>query len=137
MSAAPTEADRAHMRRALILAERGWGRVAPNPLVGCVLVREGEVVGEGWHAEYGRGHAEVTALLAAGDRARGATAYVTLEPCAHHGKTPPCTGALLEAGIARVVFAASDPDSEAGGGAEILREAGIPTLGGVEEAAAL
>lgn len=137
MASAATEADRAHMRRALALAERGWGRVAPNPLVGCVLVRDGEVVGEGWHAEYGRAHAEVTALLAAGEKARGATAYVTLEPCAHHGKTPPCTDALLAAGIARVVYAAPDPDPAARGGAEALRQEGIPVLGGVEEAPAL
>lgn len=120
------------MRRALELAGRGWGRVAPNPLVGCVLVRDGEVVGEGWHAEYGRAHAEVAALLAAGERARGATAYVSLEPCAHHGKTPPCTDALLEAGVARVVYAAADPDPTARGGGELLRDAGVVVVGGVE-----
>lgn len=137
MSQVATEADHAQMRRALALAERGWGRVAPNPLVGCVLVRDGEVVGEGWHAEYGRAHAEVTALLAAGDRARGATAYVTLEPCAHHGKTPPCTDALITAGVSRVVYAAPDPDPEAMGGGAVLEEAGILVQGRVEEANAL
>lgn len=136
VAAAASPADHAYMRRALVLAERGWGRVAPNPLVGCVLVRDGEVVGEGWHAEYGRAHAEVVALLAAGERARGATAYVTLEPCSHHGKTPPCTSALIEAGVARVVYAASDPHPAARGGAEVLRAAGIPVVGGVEEAVA-
>ena len=124
------------MRRALELAARGWGRVAPNPLVGAVLVRGGEVVGEGWHAEYGRAHAEVAALLAAGERAHGATAYVSLEPCAHEGKTPPCTRALLEAGVGRVVYAASDPDPLARGGGEVLAAAGVPVLGGVEAAAA-
>lgn len=131
-----TDADHAYMRRALELAERGWGRVAPNPLVGAVLVREGEVVGEGWHAEYGRSHAEVAALLAAGEKARGATAYISLEPCSHHGKTPPCTEALLQAGVTRVVYAASDPDPEAQGGAAILEAAGVSVVGGVEVAAA-
>ena len=128
--------DREWMRRALELAPRGWGRTAPNPMVGAVLVKDGRVVGEGWHAEYGGPHAEVEALRAAGEAARGATAYVTLEPCAHHGKTPPCTGALIEAGVRRVVFAAADPDPEAGGGAEALRAAGIECVGGVEEGAA-
>jgi diaminohydroxyphosphoribosylaminopyrimidine deaminase / 5-amino-6-(5-phosphoribosylamino)uracil reductase len=128
--------DRDWMRRALELAPRGWGRTAPNPLVGCVIVRDGRVIGEGWHAEYGGPHAEVAALRQAGDAAAGATAYVTLEPCSHHGKTPPCTGALIAAGIRRVVFAAADPDSDAGGGAEVLRAAGIECVGGVEEAVA-
>ncbi len=124
------------MRRALALAERGWGRVAPNPLVGCVVVRDGTLVGEGWHAEYGRPHAEVEALRAAGEAARGATAYVTLEPCAHTGKTPPCTQALLAAGVARVVHAASDPNAQAAGGGDVLRRAGVEVVGGVEERAA-
>lgn len=124
------------MRRALALAERGWGRVSPNPLVGTVLVRDGKVVGEGWHAEHGQAHAEAAALEAAGERARGATAYVTLEPCSHHGKTPPCSQALIDAGVARVVYAASDPNPQARGGAELLAAAGIEVLGGVEEAAA-
>ena len=128
--------DREWMQRALALAQRGWGRVAPNPLVGCVIVRDGALVGEGWHTEYGRPHAEVEALRAAGEAARGATAYVTLEPCSHFGKTPPCTLALTEAGVRRVVFAAADPNPKAAGGAEVLREAGIEVVGGVEEQAA-
>lgn len=124
------------MRRAIDLAGQGWGRVAPNPLVGCVLVDDGgQVVGEGWHTEYGRPHAEVEALRAAGDAARGSTAYVSLEPCSHHGKTPPCTDALIAAGVRRVVFGGSDPNPKAAGGAEVLRAAGIDALGGVEEAA--
>src|SRR5690606_5742654 len=100
--------DERHMRRALALAERGRGRVEPNPVVGCVLVRNGRVVGEGYHRRYGGHHAEVWALKAAGSRARGATAYVTLEPCCHHGKTGPCTEALIAAGVARVVVAMPD-----------------------------
>jgi len=97
------------MRRALEIAERGRGVVEPNPLVGAVLVREGHIVGEGWHERFGGDHAEVRALQAAGDAARGATLYVTLEPCCHHGKTPPCTDALIRAGIGRVVAALADP----------------------------
>ena len=132
----PSDPDRAFMRRAIDLAWRGWGRVAPNPLVGCVLVDDGgQVVGEGWHTEYGRPHAEVEALRAAGDAARGATAYVSLEPCSHHGKTPPCTDAVIAAGVRRVVFGGFDPNPRAAGGAEVLRAAGIEVLGGVEEAA--
>ncbi|HYW09415.1 MAG TPA: bifunctional diaminohydroxyphosphoribosylaminopyrimidine deaminase/5-amino-6-(5-phosphoribosylamino)uracil reductase RibD [Longimicrobium sp.] len=129
--------DARWMRRALELAMRGWGRVAPNPLVGAVIVRDGEIVGEGWHSEYGRPHAEAEALRAAGAAARGATAYVTLEPCSHFGKTPPCTAGLLAAGIARVVFAAADPNPRAAGGATVLREAGVDVVGGVEERSAL
>jgi diaminohydroxyphosphoribosylaminopyrimidine deaminase/5-amino-6-(5-phosphoribosylamino)uracil reductase len=127
--------DIAYIRRAIALATNGWGRVAPNPMVGCVVVRDGEVVGEGWHTEYGRPHAEVEALRAAGDRARGATAYVSLEPCSHWGKTPPCTDALIAAGVRRVVFSGFDPNPKAHGGAEVLRAAGIEVLGGVQEAA--
>ncbi len=119
------------MRRALRLAARGAGRVAPNPLVGCVLAADGRVVGEGWHREYGAPHAEVEALRAAGPLARGATAYVTLEPCSHWGKTPPCTDALLAAGVARVVVAVRDPHPVAAGGAERLRAAGVPVEVGV------
>lgn len=129
-------ADRRRMRRALELAERGWGRVAPNPLVGAVVVREGRVVGEGWHAEFGTPHAEVRALEAAGGEARGATVYVTLEPCAHRGKTPPCTSALLQAGVERVVVGCRDPHAEAGGGAGELRRRGVPVDVGVEGRAA-
>lgn len=129
--------DARWMRRALALAANGWGRVAPNPLVGCVIVRDdGSVAGEGWHTEYGQPHAEVEALRAAGGAAHGATAYVTLEPCTHWGKTPPCTRGLLEAGVRRVVFAAADPNPKAAGGAETLRAAGVEVLGGVEAEAA-
>ncbi|HEX5520840.1 MAG TPA: bifunctional diaminohydroxyphosphoribosylaminopyrimidine deaminase/5-amino-6-(5-phosphoribosylamino)uracil reductase RibD, partial [Longimicrobiaceae bacterium] len=95
---ADADLDRRWMRRALDLAARGRGRTAPNPMVGAVVVRDGEIVGEGWHAGYGRPHAEVEALRAAGEAARGATIYVTLEPCAHHGQTPPCTDAIRQAG---------------------------------------
>ncbi|HXM38677.1 MAG TPA: bifunctional diaminohydroxyphosphoribosylaminopyrimidine deaminase/5-amino-6-(5-phosphoribosylamino)uracil reductase RibD [Gemmatimonadales bacterium] len=126
------------MRRALELAWRGWGRVSPNPLVGAVMLRGDEVVGEGWHAEFGGPHAEVNALRAAGEKARGATMVVTLEPCAHQGKTPPCTDAIRAAGLRRVVAAMRDPDQDAGGGVEILKRAGIETHIGLlaEEAAA-
>lgn len=120
------------MDRALSLAARGWGRVAPNPLVGAVVVQAGEAVGEGFHPEYGQPHAEPIALLAAGIHARGATLYVTLEPCSHHGKTPPCTDAIVAAGIRRVVYAASDPNPRAAGGAEVLRRVGVEVVGGVE-----
>ncbi len=121
------------MRRAIELAWRGWGRVAPNPMVGCVIVRDnGQVVGEGWHTEYGRPHAEVEALRAAGDAARGCTAYVSLEPCSHWGKTPPCSDALIAAGVRRVVFGGFDPNPKASGGASVLRAAGIEAVGGVE-----
>ena len=113
------------MRRALDLAERGRWTVSPNPLVGCVLVRDGEVVGEGWHERAGQAHAEVRALDQAGDRARGADVYVTLEPCAHQGRTGPCSAALLRAGVARVFVALADPNPLAAGGGEALRAAGI------------
>ncbi len=114
------------LRRAWTLAEAGRGTTSPNPLVGCVLVRNSEVVGEGFHERAGGPHAEAAALAAAGASARGATAYVTLEPCAHHGRTPPCTDALLEAGVARVVVGMRDPNAAVtGGGAEILRSSGI------------
>jgi diaminohydroxyphosphoribosylaminopyrimidine deaminase/5-amino-6-(5-phosphoribosylamino)uracil reductase len=126
--------DREHMERALTLALEGRGRVEPNPVVGAVLVRDGAVVGEGWHARYGGDHAEVAALRAAGDRARGATLYVTLEPCAHRGKTPPCAEAVLAAGVARVVIAAPDPNpATAGRGPEALRAAGVDVVEGVLE----
>lgn len=124
------------MRRALSLARRGWGQTAPNPMVGAVVVRDGAVVGEGYHARFGEAHAEVAALRAAGELARGATVYVTLEPCAHFGKTPPCTNALIAAGVARVVVAVRDPNPVAAGGLERLREAGIAVTTGVEEEAA-
>ena len=111
------------LERALELAERGRGTTHPNPIVGAVVVSGDEVVGEGWHERKGGPHAEVVALAAAGEKARGATAYVTLEPCAHHGATPPCVDALLEAGVARVVAGQLDPKH--GGGLERLREAGV------------
>jgi diaminohydroxyphosphoribosylaminopyrimidine deaminase / 5-amino-6-(5-phosphoribosylamino)uracil reductase len=111
------------LERAFELAERGRGTTHPNPIVGAVVVSGDEVVGEGWHERKGGPHAEVVALAAAGEKARGATAYVTLEPCAHHGATPPCIDALLEAGVARVVAGQLDPKH--GGGLERLREAGI------------
>ena len=121
-------ADSAHMARALQLAARGRYGAHPNPMVGCVLVRNGAVVGEGWHALAGEAHAEVTALEAAGESAHGATAYVTLEPCAHHGKTPPCADALIDAGVSRVVAAMEDPfDEVAGRGLAKLLEAGVET----------
>lgn len=113
------------MGRALELAWRGWGRVSPNPLVGAVALQDGTVVGEGWHAEYGGLHAETAALRAAGPRTAGGTLYVTLEPCNHAGKQPPCTEAIIAAGIRRVVAAAPDPNPEAAGGADRLRAAGI------------
>ncbi len=124
------------MRRALDLAEAGWGRVHPNPLVGAVVVRDGEVVGEGAHREFGEAHAEIEALRAAGEAAAGATLYVTLEPCAHHGKTPPCTDAVLSAGVRRLVYAAADASPEAAGGAARLAAQGVEVTGGVEAEAA-
>jgi diaminohydroxyphosphoribosylaminopyrimidine deaminase/5-amino-6-(5-phosphoribosylamino)uracil reductase len=133
-AAAPN--DGAWMRRALVLAELGWGQTAPTPMVGAVVVRDGVAVGEGWHTRYGEAHAEVEALRSAGERARGATLYVTLEPCNHHGQTPPCTEAILAAGVRRVVAAMADPNPVAQGGAERLRAAGVDLLFGVEETAA-
>src|SRR6202035_1504034 len=119
-------AERSWMLRALELAERGRAHVEPNPLVGAVVVRDEQMVGEGWHARYGQAHAEVNALAAAGEAARGATLYVTLEPCCHHGKTPPCTEAVLRSGVARVVTALLDPFPEvAGKGAALLRASGL------------
>ena len=113
------------LERALALAERGRGTTSPNPMVGAVVERAGEVVGEGWHERAGDPHAEVHALRGAGERARGATLYVTLEPCAHHGRTPPCTEAIIEADLSRVVVAALDSNPEASGGVERLRAAGV------------
>jgi diaminohydroxyphosphoribosylaminopyrimidine deaminase/5-amino-6-(5-phosphoribosylamino)uracil reductase len=114
-----------YLSRALELAERGRGTTHPNPIVGAVVVRDGEVVGEGWHERKGGPHAEVVALEHAGERARGATLYLTMEPCSHHGRTPPCTAAVLRAGVARVVAGSLDPNPEAGGGLELLRKAGV------------
>jgi diaminohydroxyphosphoribosylaminopyrimidine deaminase / 5-amino-6-(5-phosphoribosylamino)uracil reductase len=114
-----------YLRRAIDLALLGRGTTAPNPVVGCVLVREGEIVGEGWHERAGGPHAEAAALTAAGERALGATAYVTLEPCSHTGRTAPCADALARAGVARVVIGMTDPNPEASGGADLLRRSGI------------
>ena len=130
-------ADREWMSRALMLAERGVYTTEPNPRVGCVLVADGRIVGEGWHVRAGEGHAEVNALAQAGDLARGATAYVTLEPCSHFGRTPPCADALVKAGVSRVVAAMQDPNPQvAGNGLNRLREAGIEVDCGLLEAQA-
>lgn len=130
-------ADARHMREALELARRGWGRVAPNPMVGAIVARGSEIRGRGWHAEYGTEHAEVVALREAGGEAAGATLYVTLEPCDHVGNTPACTEAIRRAGIARVVVACRDPHRVAGGGADSLRASGVRVDIGVEAEAAM
>jgi diaminohydroxyphosphoribosylaminopyrimidine deaminase/5-amino-6-(5-phosphoribosylamino)uracil reductase len=131
------EDDDRFMGRALLLAARGEGRVEPNPMVGCVIVRDGQIVGEGLHERYGGPHAEVNALAAAGDKASGATAYVTLEPCCHQGKTPPCTSALIQAGVRRVVAAVEDPfPTVSGGGFAQLHASGIQCDVGVRTAEA-
>ena len=118
--------DSQMMLRAVSLARRGEGFVEPNPMVGCVIVKDGEVVGEGWHQQFGGPHAEVHALKAAGERAKGATMYVTLEPCSHHGRTPPCADAVVAAGLVRVVVGARDPNPVVDGrGIERIRAAGI------------
>lgn len=122
-------ATESFMRRAIRLSRRGLPM--PNPHVGCVLVREGEIVGEGWHRAAGGPHAEIVALKGAGERAVGSTAYITLEPCNHQGRTGPCTAALIDAGVARVVVATRDPNPVASGGLEALAAAGIPTELGV------
>jgi len=126
--------DAHYMARALELARKGHYTTHPNPRVGCVIVSDGQIVGEGWHVRTGEPHAEVHALRAAGDKARGATAYVTLEPCSHHGHTPPCADALVNAGVARVVAAMQDPNpSVAGRGMQRLAQAGISIESGVLE----
>ena len=128
--------DAAMMRRCLELAHRARGQTAPNPMVGAVVVQDNQVIGEGFHPKAGEPHAEVFALRAAGDQARGATVYVNLEPCNHFGRTPPCSEALVKAGVARVVVGMVDPNPKvAGGGVARLREAGIEVAVGVEEAA--
>lgn len=127
-----SETEVAAMRRAVVLAARGLGATSPNPVVGCVILdRSGRIVAEGFHARAGGPHAEVVALEAAGASARGGTAVVTLEPCRHAGRTGPCTNALVEAGVARVVYAVDDPTGNASGGAEELRAAGLDVEGGV------
>ena len=137
MDAAATELDRRFMRSAISLAARGLGNVWPNPSVGCVIVKGGVVLGRGWTQPGGRPHAEQRALDQAGDAARGATVYVSLEPCAHHGKTPPCADALIAAGIRRVVSALTDPDPRvAGQGHSRLRSAGVEVSVGCEAEAA-
>jgi diaminohydroxyphosphoribosylaminopyrimidine deaminase / 5-amino-6-(5-phosphoribosylamino)uracil reductase len=129
--------DHAHMAQALRLAARGLDTTTPNPRVGCVLVKDGRVVGEGWHERAGGPHAEAVALQAAGGKAAGATAYVSLEPCSHHGRTPPCADALIEARVSRVVAAMQDPNPQvAGQGFERLRAAGIATRSGLMESEA-
>lgn len=133
-----TADDHERMARALQLAERGLWTTSPNPRVGCVLVKNGQIVGEGWHEKAGEPHAEVFALRAAGEAARGATAYVTLEPCSHHGRTPPCAGALIQAGVAKVIAAMQDPNPlVAGRGLALLQAAGIETASGLLESQAL
>ncbi|HYH61823.1 MAG TPA: bifunctional diaminohydroxyphosphoribosylaminopyrimidine deaminase/5-amino-6-(5-phosphoribosylamino)uracil reductase RibD [Solirubrobacterales bacterium] len=142
MPTAVTPEERIHLVRALKLAESGRGAVSPNPMVGCVLVRDGDVIGEGWHAELGGLHAERAALANCAERgndAAGATVYVTLEPCAHEGRQPPCSDALIEARVARVVYLSDDPSEKAGGrGPGMLRDAGIEVdqANGPEAAAA-
>ncbi len=132
-----SDTDHCHMARAIQLARKGLYTTHPNPRVGCVLVRQGEVVGEGYHRRAGEPHAEQNALAEAGERAQGATAYVTLEPCCHHGRTPPCSEGLIEAGVTRVVAAMRDPNpSVAGQGFDQLRAAGIAVEEGVMQAQA-
>lgn len=134
MNATFSVADHAHMARALQLAARGLFTTSPNPRVGCVIVKDGRVIGEGWHERAGTPHAEIHALKAAGEAARGATVYVTLEPCSHHGRTPPCAEALVNAGVGRVVAAMSDPNPlVAGGGIDMLTLAGIDAAVGLME----
>ena len=140
MSQSWTDGDRGHMRRALELACKGLGATKPNPLVGAVIVKDGQVIAEGWHKRLGGLHAEREALALAGDAARGATMYVTLEPCNHHGRTPPCTEAIMEAGISRVIVAGCDPNPlVSGSGIRRMRDAGIEVQCGLleDEAGAL
>ncbi|MGA9991279.1 MAG: bifunctional diaminohydroxyphosphoribosylaminopyrimidine deaminase/5-amino-6-(5-phosphoribosylamino)uracil reductase RibD [Thiobacillaceae bacterium] len=132
-----TEQDYAHMARALQLAERGLNTTTPNPRVGCVIVKDGNIIGQGWHAMAGGPHAEIHALTEAGNEARSATVYVTLEPCSHQGRTPPCADALAEAGVARVVAAMTDPNPQvSGNGLSRLQSAGIQAQSGLLEAEA-
>ncbi|MGB3636080.1 MAG: bifunctional diaminohydroxyphosphoribosylaminopyrimidine deaminase/5-amino-6-(5-phosphoribosylamino)uracil reductase RibD [Rivularia sp. (in: cyanobacteria)] len=130
--------DRTMMQRCLELARRGLGRTSPNPMVGAVIVKDGEIIGEGFHPRAGEPHAEVFALEAAGENARGATIYVSLEPCNHYGRTPPCSEAVVAAGLAKAVVGMVDPNPlVAGGGIKRLQEAGIEVVSGVEEEACL
>ena len=126
--------DTEYMQRALRLAERGLYTTEPNPRVGCVIVRNGSIVGDGWHQRAGEAHAEIVALAQAADRAEGSTVYVTLEPCSHHGKTPPCADALVDAGVSRVIAAMQDPNPEvAGSGFDHLHKHGIDVESGLLE----
>ena len=131
-----TDEKEFYMQRAITLAEKGKGRVNPNPLVGAVVVKDGKIIGEGYHEYYGGLHAERNALKNCKESSEGATLYVTLEPCCHYGKTPPCTAAIIEHGIARVVIGMEDPNPlVAGKGIAFLREAGIEVVCGIEEEA--
>ena len=136
VSASRSGRDAEFMRRAIELARQGWGQTAPNPMVGAVVVRDGLVVGEGSHQRFGEEHAEVRAIAAAGESAKGATLYVSLEPCNHYGKTPPCTRAIVAAEISRVVAAIEDPNPTAAGGSDFLRSHGVTVDIGVESEAA-
>ncbi|MGI9626639.1 MAG: bifunctional diaminohydroxyphosphoribosylaminopyrimidine deaminase/5-amino-6-(5-phosphoribosylamino)uracil reductase RibD [Longimicrobiales bacterium] len=126
------QGDVKHLRRAIELGRRGWGSVHPNPMVGCVLVRDGQVIAEAFHEVYGEAHAEARALASVEGPCQGVSAYVSLEPCAHFGKTPPCARALKAAGVSKVVFWARDPGPESGGGASWLRQQGVVVQGPVE-----
>src|SRR5882757_2538250 len=133
-----TDFDRFAMNRALALAARGLETTHPNPRVGCVIAQGQKIVGEGWHERAGEAHAEIVALRAAGSQAAGTTVYVTLEPCSHFGRTPPCAEALIAARVSRVVFAVQDPNPQVSGqGAEALRQAGIAVEAGLMEAEAV
>ncbi|WP_222597846.1 bifunctional diaminohydroxyphosphoribosylaminopyrimidine deaminase/5-amino-6-(5-phosphoribosylamino)uracil reductase RibD [Euhalothece natronophila] len=132
-----TPFDQAMMQRCLQLACQGMGKTSPNPLVGAVVVQNGKIVGEGYHPSFGEPHAEVFALREAGEKAQGATLYVNLEPCNHYGRTPPCSEAVIQAGIAKVIMGMADPNKTASGGKERLEEAGISVVVGVEEKACL
>jgi diaminohydroxyphosphoribosylaminopyrimidine deaminase / 5-amino-6-(5-phosphoribosylamino)uracil reductase len=131
VSASVSPTDLAYLERARSLAREGWGLVHPNPLVGCVIVKDGRTVAEGYHGVYGGPHAEVVALEEARGAAEGATVYVSLEPCNHHAKTPPCSEALRKAGVRRVVYGVRDPGAESGGGGDALRSAGVEVVGPV------
>jgi diaminohydroxyphosphoribosylaminopyrimidine deaminase/5-amino-6-(5-phosphoribosylamino)uracil reductase len=132
------KADMEYMQRAIELATQARGRTSPNPMVGAVIVKDGKIIGEGYHKKAGTPHAEIHALAAAGNEARGATLYVSLEPCCHHGRTPPCTEAIINSGIKRVVIAALDPNPKvAGGGLQRLKEAGIDAEFGLMQEAAI
>ncbi len=131
LAAMTTANDSAYMQMALTLARKGLGKVSPNPCAGAVVVRDGQVIGKGWHRRVGTPHAEINALKEAGPRATSATIYINLEPCNHHGRTPPCTEAILTAGIKRVVFGMFDPNPQAGGGGAYLAQQGLEVVGGV------